>query len=139
MLLLDSDAPSERREEILREVESAVTSGGSLESKHDWGVRRLSYEIDHRSEAEYHLFQFGGPPELLESLRRALKLIDGIVRFRMIKVRPGTPPPPAVRSEAPAERSEAPAERAAESAESAQAPAERAAESAESAQAPAAG
>jgi small subunit ribosomal protein S6 len=104
MLLLDSDAPGERRQEILRDVESAIASGGSLEAKHDWGVRRLSYEIDHRSEAEYHLFQFRGSPELLESLPRALKLIDGIVRFRLIKVRPGTPPPPAVRSEASGER-----------------------------------
>ncbi|MFL5819990.1 MAG: 30S ribosomal protein S6 [Solirubrobacteraceae bacterium] len=113
MLLLDSDAPRERREEILREVESAVGAGGSLESKHDWGIRRLSYEIDHRGEAEYHLLQFTGPPELLESLRRTLKLIDGIVRFRIIKVRPGTPSPPTVRSEPPVEdatRSPAPAE-----------------------------
>jgi small subunit ribosomal protein S6 len=104
MLLLDSDAPSERRQEILREVESAVASGGSLEADRDWGVRRLAYEIDHRGEAEYHLFQFSGPPELIESLRRTLKLIDGIVRFRLIKVRPGTPPPPPVRSDTSGER-----------------------------------
>jgi small subunit ribosomal protein S6 len=104
MLLLDSDAPGERRQEILRDVESAISSGGSLEAKHDWGVRRLSYEIDHRGEAEYHLFQFRASPELLESLRRTLRLIDGIVRFRLIKVRPGTPPPPSVRSEASGER-----------------------------------
>ena len=104
MLLLDSDAPSERRGEILRDVESAIASGGSLESNHNWGVRRLSYEIDHRNEAEYHLLQFRSSPELLESLRRALKLIDGIVRFRLIKVRPGTPPPPSTRSEASTDR-----------------------------------
>ena len=115
MLLLDSDAPGERRQEILRDVESAIGSGGSLESKHDWGVRRLAYEIDHRSEAEYHLFQFRGSPELLDSLRRTLRLTDGIVRFRLIRVRPGTPPPPAARSEASGERAaeaaEAPAAR----------------------------
>ena len=104
MLLLDSDAPGERRQEILRDVESAIASGGALESKHDWGVRRLAYEIDHRSEAEYHLFQFSCEPELLDSLRRTLRLMDGIVRFRLIRVRPGTPPPPAVRSEASGER-----------------------------------
>lgn len=101
MLLLDADAPSERREEILTEVESAISSAGSVESKHDWGVRKLAYEIDHRTEAGYHLLQFVGSRELLESLGRLLKLTDGIVRFRIIKVKPGTPAPPAVRSEAP--------------------------------------
>jgi small subunit ribosomal protein S6 len=105
MLLLDSDAPGERRQEILREVESALASGGSVESQHDWGVRRLAYEIDHRGEAEYHLFQFRSSPELLDSLRRTLRLMDGIVRFRLIRVRPGTPPPPAARSEGVGERS----------------------------------
>jgi small subunit ribosomal protein S6 len=98
MLLLDADAPSERRQQIMRDVESAVSTGGSIESNHDWGVRRLSYEIDHRTEAEYHLIQFSGPPELLESLQRTLKITDGIIRFRVIRVRPGTPPPPSARS-----------------------------------------
>ena len=102
MLLLDADAPSERREEILRNVESSIAASGSVESKHDWGVRRLSYEIAHRGEADYHLLQFTGSPELLESLQRTLRLTDGIVRFRIIKVKPGTPPPPRGRSAEPA-------------------------------------
>ena len=102
MLLLDADAPSERREEILRNVEAAIAASGSVESKHDWGVRRLSYEIAHRAEADYHLLQFTGSPELLESLQRTLRLTDGIVRFRIIKVKPGTPPPPRARASEPA-------------------------------------
>ena len=102
MLMLDAEAPSERREEILRNVEAAIAASGSIESKHDWGVRRLAYEITHRAEADYHLLQFTGSRELLESLQRTLRLTDGIVRFRIIKVRPGTPPPPAVRSAPPA-------------------------------------
>jgi small subunit ribosomal protein S6 len=113
ILLLDADAPSERRQQIMQDVEAAVSAGGSIESNHDWGVRRLSYEIDHRTEAEYHLIQFSGPPELLESLQRTLKITDGIIRFRIIRVRPGTPPPPAPRAEpvtaeAPSARAEAP-------------------------------
>ncbi len=101
VLLLDSDAPSERREEVLHEVESALSSQGAVESRHHWGVRKLSYEIDHRAEADYHLIQFTGSPELLESLQRTLKLADVVVRFRIIKVKPGTPAPPAGRTSEP--------------------------------------
>ena len=108
MVLIDPDAPTERRAEILRDVESAIGSGGSLESRHDWGARRMAYEIDHRGEADYHLLQFTAGRELLESLQRTLKLTDGIIRFRIIKVRRGTPPPPTVRSEAPAPDAERP-------------------------------
>jgi small subunit ribosomal protein S6 len=99
MLLLDADAPSEHRQQIMRDVEAAVSARGSIESNHDWGVRRLAYEIDHRTEAEYHLIQFRGPPELLESLQRSLKITDGIIRFRIIRGRPGTPASPSPRSE----------------------------------------
>jgi small subunit ribosomal protein S6 len=112
MLMLDAEAPTERREEILREVESAVSAGGSLESKHDWGPRKMAYQIEHRPDADYHLLQFTGPPSLLETLQRSLKLTDGIIRFRIIKVRPGTPPPPTPRAQQPP--AEPPREHAAE-------------------------
>jgi small subunit ribosomal protein S6 len=107
MLLLDADAPSDRRAEILRNVESTISSQGTIERNDDWGVRNLAYQIDHRAEATYHLFQFSGPPALLDMLQRNLNVTDGVLRHRMIRVRPGTPPPPAPRGERPAE--EAPA------------------------------
>jgi small subunit ribosomal protein S6 len=101
VLLLDSDAPSERRREILGNVESMVSSQGEIQRDDDWGVRTLAYEIDHRTEAEYHLLQFTGPAELLESLQRNLKVTDGVIRHRIVRVRPGTPPPPPARAERP--------------------------------------
>jgi small subunit ribosomal protein S6 len=109
VLLLDSDAPSERRREILGNVESMVSSDGAIERNDDWGVRNLAYEIDHRTEAEYHLMQFTGPPALLENLQRNLKVTDGVIRHRIIRVRPGTPPPPAPRAERPAAEAAPPA------------------------------
>ncbi len=99
MLMLDADAPSERRAEILQEVEAFVQRGGTIESKHDWGVRPLAYEIEHHKDAEYHLLQFSAPPETIERLRTMLRITDGVLRHRTIKVLPGTPPPPTVRAE----------------------------------------
>jgi small subunit ribosomal protein S6 len=101
MLMLDPAAPDERRAQIVADAEAAITAEGSLVSKHDWGVRALAYEIDHRADADYRLLQFTGPRELLESLQRSLKLADGVVRFRIIKLAPGTPDPPTVRPEPP--------------------------------------
>jgi small subunit ribosomal protein S6 len=101
MLMLDPAVPDDRREQIVADAEAAITAQGSLVSKHDWGVRALAYEIDHRADADYRLLQFNGPRELLESLQRSLKLADGVVRFRIIKLAPGTPDPPTVRPEPP--------------------------------------
>jgi small subunit ribosomal protein S6 len=95
MLLLSTEADEERRAKILADVEAAITGdGGTIVRNDDWGVRPLAYEIRHEAGAEYHLLQFTGPTSLLEALQHSLKITDGVLRFRIIKVRPGTPAPP---------------------------------------------
>jgi small subunit ribosomal protein S6 len=100
-LLLDPNAPDDRHNEILDSVNSAIERSGNLVGRHDWGMRRLAFEIDHRGDAAYHLFQFEGEKELLDQLDNSLKIADGVLRHRIIKVKPGTPPPPTPRPEAP--------------------------------------
>ncbi len=107
MLMLDPQAEDERRGEILAGVQAAIESEGTLVGTHDWGSREMAYEIDHKGEAAYHLFQFEGPPALLERLNRTLRISDGVVRFRTIRLKPGSPPPPArPRAEVPRGREE---------------------------------
>jgi len=95
VLVLDTSADDERRAKILADVEQAIADGGgSVELKQAWGTQRLAYEIDHKPDADYHLLQFGGPPALVDSLTYNLKITDGVLRHRIIRVLPGTPPPP---------------------------------------------
>jgi small subunit ribosomal protein S6 len=97
MLLLSTNASEEQRAKVLADVESAITgAGGSISHNADWGVRGLAYEIDHQPDAEYHLLQFTAPPTLLDGMSQRLRITDGVLRFRIIKVRPGTPPAPTV-------------------------------------------
>jgi small subunit ribosomal protein S6 len=94
MLLVDPNAPEERRNAAVSEAESLIGSGGELVSSHDWGQRRMAYEIDHRPEAEYRLYQFNGDNALLERLNQRLRINDAVLRFRIIKAKPGQPLPP---------------------------------------------
>ncbi len=95
MLLLDPEAPEERRNAILGNIQQAIDAGGTMVGVHDWGQRKMTFEIDHRPEAEYHLFQFEtGDNALLERLDHNLKITDGVLRFRIIRLKPGSPPPP---------------------------------------------
>ncbi len=96
MLMLSMSADDERRAKILADAEASIASGGgSIEGNDDWGRRPLTYRIAHQPEAEYRLLQFSGPPPLLESLSHSLRIADGVLRFRIIKVLPGTPAAPA--------------------------------------------
>ena len=104
-VLLDPDAPEERRTEILANLEATIAASGSIVGHHDWGVRRIAFEIKHRPEAAYHLYQFETDSnDLLERLAHNLKITDGVLRHRIIRLKPGSPPPPSPRTEAPRPR-----------------------------------
>jgi small subunit ribosomal protein S6 len=102
MLLLSMSPPDEQRAKILSDVETAIEgAGGTIERQSNWGRRAMAFRISHETDAEYHLLQFTGPTELLESLNHSLRITDGVLRFRIIKVLPGTPaapesPPPVI-------------------------------------------
>lgn len=104
MLLIDPTAPEERRTAAVSEAESMINSGGELLEQHDWGHRRMAYEIDHRPEAEYRLYQFRGDNALLDRLNSRLRILDGVLRFRIIKAKPGQPTPPPPEQQAPRRR-----------------------------------
>ena len=106
MLMIDPTAPEERRTAAVDEAESMIASGGELVEKHDWGHRRMAYEIDHRPEADYLLYQFNGDNALLDRLNQRLRILDGVLRFRIIKVKPGQPTPPPPEQQGPRRRDE---------------------------------
>jgi len=100
MLMLDPNAPEERQQQIAADVQTMIETDGTLVGHHDWGMRRMAFEIRHRPDASYHLYQFEGSNELLERLDHTLKITDGVLRFRIIRLKPGSPPPPEPRSDA---------------------------------------
>jgi len=96
VLLLDANVELEAaRTKIVADVKEMISAQGELLRHDPWGDRALAYPIDHRTDAEYHLLQFhAATPELLHGLNRTLPITDGIVRYRIIKLDPGTPAAP---------------------------------------------
>ena len=100
-LLLDPEADDERRDKIVHDVEGLIEShGGELVSRHDWGVRPTAFAVRKSESADYHLIQFYATKDALDALDHSLKITDGVKRFRVIKLRTGTPAPPDLASAA---------------------------------------
>jgi small subunit ribosomal protein S6 len=98
MLMLDTEAAAPVRAKIVADARGAIEAQGELLRHDEWGERALAYPIEHKQAAEYHLLQFhAATPELLGSLSGTLRITDGIVRFRIVKLKPGTPAAPDMR------------------------------------------
>jgi small subunit ribosomal protein S6 len=105
MLLLDPQAEETRRAKLVSDASAAITKQGELLRHDSWGERQLTYQIERKASAEYHLMQFhAASPELLGSLDRSLRIADEVLRFRLIKLRPGVPEAPDMQSGAAARR-----------------------------------
>jgi len=104
VLLLDPQAEPDVREKILGDARAMI---GESEITHSesWGERALAYPIAKKKSAEYHLIQFhASNASVLEELGRTLRITDGVVRYRVIKLRAGVgAPPPMPAAEPPRE------------------------------------
>jgi small subunit ribosomal protein S6 len=111
VLLIDPGLEDAARDSLADEVRKRIESDGNLKHADSWGLRKLAYEIQQRTEADYRWLRFEAEPELLNRLDHNLKIADGVLRFRIFRVDPRSPviAPPAAGAPAPARR-EAPRE-----------------------------
>jgi small subunit ribosomal protein S6 len=105
VLILDPRIEDDARAKIVADTRAAIEAQGELLRDDDWGERAFTYPIDRKPNGEYHLMQFHAPTaELLDGLDRTLRITDGVLRFRIIKLKPGVPDAPDMRSGATAAR-----------------------------------
>ncbi len=107
--MLDPQLDAPARDGLAQEARGQIEGGGKLKHENSWGLRKMAYEINRRTEADYRWFRFEAPSELLDSLDHNLKIADGVLRFRIFKVDPSAPVivPPTASAPGPRERSAA--------------------------------
>lgn len=92
---------------MAQDARAQIEASGKLNHENSWGLRKMAFEINRRTEADYRWFRFEAPTELLDSLDHNLKISDGVLRFRIFKVDPGAPvivPPAGSAAPGPRER-----------------------------------
>jgi small subunit ribosomal protein S6 len=113
VLMLDPQLDAPARDTLVTTARGQIEEAGSLKQENTWGLRKMAYEINKRTEADYRWFRFEAPTELLETLDHSLKIEDGVLRFRIFKVDPNTPTivPPVAAAPGPRERTGGPGDR----------------------------
>jgi small subunit ribosomal protein S6 len=111
--MLDPQLDAPARDALADTARGQIEASGALKQENSWGLRKMAYEINKRTEADYRWYRFEAPVELLETLDHNLKIADGVLRFRVFKVDPNTPTlvPPVAAAPGPRERTGGPGER----------------------------
>jgi small subunit ribosomal protein S6 len=113
VLMLDPQQDAPARDALAQQARAQIEAGGAVKQENTWGLRKMAYEINRRTEADYRWFRFEGSNDLLDTLDHELKIADGVLRFRIFKVEANTPTlvPPAVAAPGPRERTGGPGDR----------------------------
>jgi small subunit ribosomal protein S6 len=86
MVILD---PNTEERTVVPSLDQYLTvvkdGGGSVEKVDVWGRRRLSYEIDKKSEGVYAVIDLTATPDSVKELDRQLNLQDIILRTKVIR------------------------------------------------------
>ena len=113
VLMLDPQLDAPARDALADTARGQIEAGGAIKGENTWGLRKMAYEINKRTEADYRWYRFEASNELLDTLDHNLKIADGVLRFRVFKVEENTPTlvPPAVAAPGPRERTGGPGDR----------------------------
>ena len=87
MVIFDSSLEDLAIDDQVKKVAAdVVTRGGAVASTDRWGRRRFAYEIDHKQEGYYVVWEITSDGADLEALERSLRLADEVVRHKLVRL-----------------------------------------------------
>ncbi len=86
LFFVNPSISDEVRAGVMKRIDSTIVdNGGVIDSVEDWGKRKLAYAIDKITEGDYTLINFQMDPASIAELDRVLRIMDGVVRFMIVR------------------------------------------------------
>ena len=86
MVIIDAELDDEVIDATVKRIADLLGQRGAAVRREDrWGRRRFAYEINHKLEGYYVVYEFVGGSEL-DQLERALRLADETVRHKVVRL-----------------------------------------------------
>ncbi len=87
MVIFESTLDDAEVQSQLKKIGAAITAGdGEVATQDLWGLRRFAYEIDHKTEGIYVVFEIVTEAPNLDDLDRSLRLADEVVRHKILRL-----------------------------------------------------
>lgn len=87
LFIVRPDATEEEIDAYVEQLGQTITSaGGTVDKVEKWGVRKLAYRVDKRSEGYYILVQFTAGPEVAKEVERRMRVTDLVIKFITVRI-----------------------------------------------------
>ncbi len=87
LYILDNASSDEVKEQTIAKFEQLVKdNGGVVEASDKWGVKKLAYAINYKTEGYYVLLTFESEPDFVKELDRVAGITENVMR-RLISTR----------------------------------------------------
>jgi small subunit ribosomal protein S6 len=87
VVLLSPEITSNLRVSCLDNLEKMINgNSGKIINNEDWGLRDLSYKMDHYSKAFYNFYQIEIEGDKIESIKRTLNQDENFIRHLFVRV-----------------------------------------------------
>jgi len=87
MVIFDADLEEETIRSAVERSIQLIESKGAQRGQIDWwGKRRFAYELKHRWEGYYVVFQAKAEPAAMDELHRSLSLADEVLRHKILRI-----------------------------------------------------
>ena len=85
MYIINSSLTDDARNKALDKILEGITSrGGEILKNHDFGRRRLAYEINGNREGYYFIIYFSVDPNAIGEMKGEYRLMEDLVRHMII-------------------------------------------------------
>lgn len=86
LYIIAPEIEEEAREVIIKKFEDLVTAnGGTVEKTDRWGMKKLQYPINYKTEGYYVVMTFEAGKDFVVEMKRVVGITDGIIRRLITK------------------------------------------------------
>lgn len=86
MVIIDGSLEEPDATAQVSKLEDRLNELGTVGSTDFWGRRTFAYEIDHKTEGSYVVYEVLAEPGALDPIERSLRLADEIVRHKLLRL-----------------------------------------------------
>ena len=86
MFIIDPALDDEKKDATVETVKSIIAEAGEVTDVDVWGLRRLAYAIQKKTEGYYVVMHFNAKPELPKELDRRLRISDNFMRHIIVNL-----------------------------------------------------